>query len=122
MDTFAPRFRSRLSRCIGDLSGPVGAVCNRTGLDTFAPPVGAVCNRTGLECLINSRVHYNSPVGACIPIYRGGISESRHLALGPTFLLQLFKQIGFDPDLSGMVKKPRLILRVSANPVPLVPM
>ena len=77
---------------------------------------------------------FNSPVGACIPpacsrngvpMYRGfigdGYPESRHLALGPTFLLQLFKQIGFDPDLSGMVKKPRLILRVSANPVPPVP-
>ena len=43
MDTFAPRFRSRLSRCIGDLSGPVVAVCNRTDL----------------ACLINSRVHYS---------------------------------------------------------------
>ena len=35
----------------------------------FRPPVGAVSNRTGLECLINSKIYYNSPVG--------GISESR---------------------------------------------
>ena len=32
------------------LSAPVGAVAK------FSPgPVGAVCNRTGLECLINSK-------------------------------------------------------------------
>ena len=28
-------------------------------MDIFAPPVGAVCNRTGLECLINSKIYYN---------------------------------------------------------------
>ena len=28
-------------------------------MNTFAPgPVGAVCNRTGLECLINSKIYY----------------------------------------------------------------
>ena len=33
-------------------------------------PVGAVCNRTGLECLINSNA--KAPLtSACIPIYRG---------------------------------------------------
>ncbi len=42
IDAFAPRFRSRLSRCIGDLSGSVGAVFNRTGL----------------EYLINSKIHH----------------------------------------------------------------
>ena len=25
-------------------------------------PVGAVSNRTGLECLINSKIHYNSEI------------------------------------------------------------
>ena len=24
-------------------------------------PVGVVCNRTGLECLINSKIHYSFP-------------------------------------------------------------
>ena len=36
--TFAPRFRSRLSRFIGDLSGPVGAVSNRTALEYLINP------------------------------------------------------------------------------------
>ena len=44
---------------------------------------------------------FNSPVGApfrefstCIPIYRGGISESRHLTLEAPSRLKLFKQNG----------------------------
>ena len=40
-----------------DLSGPVGTVSK------FSPgPVGVVSNRTGLDCLINSKIHYNSEI------------------------------------------------------------
>ena len=63
MDTFTRRFRSRLfrpenpdesgpalglSRYIGDLSGPVGAVSN---------PGHDLSDRTGLEYLIHSKIH-----------------------------------------------------------------
>ena len=60
IDAFAPRFRSRLSRSgDSDLSEPALGCPDSSGfIGDLSGPVGAVFNRTGLECPINSKVHH----------------------------------------------------------------
>ena len=72
----APVWSSSLGGDLSDyLLNPVGAVCNRTGLelvlgddpsDYLLNPVGAVCNRTGLELVLGGDPsdYLLNPVGA----------------------------------------------------------
>ena len=48
---------------------------------------------------------FNSSVGACIPIYRGGISQSRHLTVGVLSRSRLFKQNGSKAENYSEFKK-----------------